>query len=102
MKFLVTDENNDTVEVTTITTDGLKHASMANTYCGTYATLMDTGAGYIIRLSCHKEELTREILLDYGDVTDILYMATCLDASKGNHNPLAMLTEMTNTIKWDK
>ena len=101
MKFLVTEENNEQAEITTITTDGV-NSSMSNTYCGTYATLEDTGAGYLIRLTCHKEEFTRKICLDYTDVTDILYMAACLEAAKGDSYPLAMLTEMSNTIKWDK
>ncbi len=100
-KFLVTEESDSTEIVTTIEVEkGV--ATMSNTYCGVHTTLEDTGDGYEISTNLHSKSLERTFSLNYGDIHSMLYLAACLDTIKGWHTPLAMLTEMTNTIKWDK
>jgi len=100
IKFLVTEESGN-AEITTIEVEqGV--ATLSNTYCGVHTTLEDTGQGYEISTNCHRDDLVRTFSLNYGDIQNMLYLAACLDTICGQHTPLAMLTEMTNTIKWDK
>ncbi len=100
IKFLVTEES-DNSEITTIeVVNGV--ATLSNTYCGVHTTLEETGQGYEISTNLHRGDLVRTFSLDYGDIQNMLYLAACLASTQGRHTPLAMLTEMTNTIKWDK
>lgn len=100
IKFLVTEES-DSREITTIEVEKAV-ATMSNTYCGVHTILEDTGQGYDISTNCHSNKLVRTFNLNYGDIQSMLYLVACLDTVCGTHTPLAMLTQMTNTIKWDK